>query len=98
MWYCRGSNPHLTGPYATALPPRQINLFKIGSIWAMNAPIITEKYQTVIETITVGDVDNEVIVDCTPTFMCITFANDNAFFKRDQIGKALNLSHLRQEN
>ena len=72
--------------------------FIIGSIWAINAPIITEKYQTVIETITVDDVDNEVIVDCTPTFMCITFANDNAFFKRDQIGKALFLFHLQQEN
>ena len=65
-----------------------VKSFIIGSIGAINAPIITEKYQTVIETITVDDVDNEVIVDCTPTFMCITFANENAFFKRDQIGIA----------
>ena len=27
--------------------------------------------------------DSEIIVDCTPTFMCLTFGDNNAFFERD---------------
>ena len=69
-----------------------IFLLRIGSVLASvpNAEIITENWQVVRADVSIinDTTDNEVIVDCTPTFMCISFGNNEAFFDRDLIKQA----------
>ena len=57
---------------------------RIESCFGINAPIIVDNYKEIKKTIFMNDTtDSEIIVDCTPTFMCLTFGDNNAFFERD---------------
>lgn len=67
-----------------------VSLFIEHALAISNAEIITDNWQVVKANVNIVNdtVDNEIIVDCTPTFMCISFAANEVFFERNIIKEA----------